>query len=200
MPTAAKKPQTEAPTSVDNKYLQKEEKLIQTQNELKLWTNCLMNVGSNYYLEEDYKEAIGYFYEALEVANFYSDFTKQKMKCLYHIAAAHEYLEDDGLALENYRKALKISQKHGYHLDTCIQLCKIGQLELKQKSYNEALVYFGQCLEVIEEYSFESQRMDCLKGIYECYEVLEDYTRANHFLKTIIQTQDRYSLGMGRVL
>ncbi|MFK7907263.1 MAG: tetratricopeptide repeat protein [Chitinophagales bacterium] len=180
-------------------YLQKEEKMIQTQSEPKLWVNCLMNTGRNHYLQGNYQEAIGYFYEALEVANQYSDFTKQKVKCWYHIGAAHEYLEKDILALENYTRALEISRNHAYHLDTCIQLCKIGQLQLKQKSYEKALEYFVQCLEVIQEYSFESQRMDCLKGMYECYEILQDYTKANHFLKTIIQIQDRHHLAMGRV-
>ncbi len=172
----------------------------QSVEESKILINCLMNIGSTYYLQESCKEAIDSFNEALEIASQYSDFTKQKMKCLHHIAAIQAYLEQSGLALENYERALAISQEYGYHLDACIQLCKIGQLQLKEGVYREALEYFGQCLEVVEKYSFESQRMDCLKGMYECCEILEDYTKANYFLKLIIQTQYRYDLAMGRVL
>ncbi len=172
-------------------YLQKGMSLAQCQNEPEPLIRCLINIGSNYYLQGKYKKAIEHFNQALETAIQYPNFTKQSVKCLHDIGAAHEYLGNHDLALENYRKALEISRKCGYFLDACCNIYKIGNIRLKQKNYVKALKYFYKCLEMIDEYSFESQRIDCLKAMYECYELQEDYAKANHFLKAVIKAQDQ---------
>ena len=172
-------------------YLQKGMSLAQSQNEPEPLISCLINIGSNYYLQEKYKKAIEHFNQALETAIKYPNFTKQSVKCLHDIGSAHEYLGKYDLALENYRKALEISRKCFYYLDACVNLYNIGNIRLKQKAYSKALKYFYKCLEMIDEYSFESHRINCLKGIYECYEMLEDYAKANRFLKAIIKIQDK---------
>ncbi len=173
-------------------YLQKGMSFAESQNEPGPLISCLINIGSNYYLQGKYRKAIEHFNQALETAIQYPNFTKQSVKCLHDIGGAHEYMGNYELALENYRKALEISRKCDYYLDTCIQLFKIGGIRLKQNEYVKALKYFFKCLEMIDKYSFESQRINCLKGIYECYEEMEDYANANRFLKVIIKTQDKH--------
>lgn len=172
-------------------YLQKGMSLAQCQNEPEPLISCLINIGSNYYLQGNYKKAIENFNQALETAIQFPNFTKQSVSCLHDIGSAHEYLGNYDLALDNYRKALEISRKCGYHLDACCNIYKIGNIRLKQKNYEKALKYFYKCLEIIDQFSFESQRIDCLKGIYECYELQEDYANANQFLKEIIKIQDQ---------
>ncbi|MEZ4884380.1 MAG: tetratricopeptide repeat protein [Chitinophagales bacterium] len=172
-------------------YLQKGMSLAQSQNETEPLISCLINIGSNYYLQGKYKKAIEHFNQALETAMQYRNFTKQSVKCLHDIGSAHEYLGNYEMALENYRKALEISRNCSYFLDSCMNLYRIGNIRLKQKLYDKSLKYFYKCLEMIDEYSFESQRIDCLKGIYETYEMLEDYANANRFLKAVIEVQDK---------
>jgi tetratricopeptide (TPR) repeat protein len=116
----------------------------------KVYAVIFGNIGSVFYSQGGYSEALEYYFKALKI-NEEIDDKQGEASNLGNIGIVYEEQGNYSNALEYYFKALKINEEIGNKQGQAINLGNIGDLYIKQKKYKEAEEYLKKAIEIGEE-------------------------------------------------
>jgi caspase domain-containing protein/tetratricopeptide repeat protein len=117
----------------------------------------LMNVGSSYFGQRRYDDAIDYFQQARDVAETKHD-DRGQMTALVFVGAVRNAQGLDGDAIRSLRRAQDLADQLGNKLDQAIIANQIGMVHMSKKRYTEAQREFERGLLLAQQAESDTQQ------------------------------------------
>lgn len=152
-------------------------KLADSANNVGEKATNLMGIGSTYYLQERYKEALPYFLQADVLAKQIND-DIGVLQNLNNIALCYSDMGETTKALGYYSKALIGYQKHEMHSEEANLYYNLGCLYEKEKSFKKAIQNFSKSLTIATLINELQSRLNCYERLAQCYASDGDYLKA----------------------
>lgn len=156
--------------------------------------DVLIQLGSAYYQQKNYNQALGYFNEALlyleekKIEDIDTDLNL-KLKVLNNTAGIFIRKEEFDKALEFYNQALKLNSELNDKRTEATLLNNIGICYLEKQDYVLSLYFFEQALKIRQELNDLRGVAQCYNNIGKNYALNENYSRAKEYF------QEALSLG-----
>ncbi len=169
-------------------YLQEALPLIKKFELFEFAYPCYMQLGINYYFQQDFQQSITYFQQAYKIA------VEKKDKKLMgnsgnNLGAIYMQLFNWHKALDYFIKAL---ENNNPSLNASIY-CNIGIIHLELKKYDQASYYFQQAISTAQITQNTYVWIASLIGVSEVYIIQKNYTQALHVLHEALDLQKKES-------
>ena len=133
------------------RYAKQADELATKINYRKGSAYALKNIGSAYYIQGSYDEAINYWQKSLKTFQSIND-ELGEANLLSNLGAVYFNLGKDVKALDYHLKSLKVSEKIANKLRIATSLINIGAVYYrKEATHNKALSYYLRALPLSEE-------------------------------------------------
>ncbi|CAF3666594.1 unnamed protein product [Rotaria sp. Silwood1] len=149
-------------------------------------------LGNIYKKNGKYAEAITYYTEARQISND----RRWQAKCYNSIADAYLSMDNEKLALHNYKVAKSMyecetNQSYRNIADCC---SNIGRIYQKIKNYNKALTSFQEVLSLNEKIASKDSlhMITSLMNLAKTYCLKRDYEEARNYLNRALQMSQKH--------
>ncbi len=184
-------------------YMLKALKVKEDLNDLPGVSTSLAGLGGIYYNMGNYKLALNYFNQTLEIENktqnLSNDRYNRQGSIIGNIGLCYVGLGEIDKGLENYLKAVKIYTEHGLEESNGSFYGNIGLIYLNnKKDYSQALMYFKKSA-LLHEINEDISALSAVYGsMCEVYSIQNDFTNALIYgkkaLKNANLTEDKGSI------
>ena len=167
------------------------EKIPGAEGELRK-CNGIKQKGVDYYVLSDYKQALTFFENAMNIVEKYLNNKECGLKAkklwaasVGNIGVIYDEQGNYAKALEYYFKALKMDEELGNKNGIASDLGNIGVIYDEQGNYAKALEYYFKALKICEEIGDKSNQATILGNIGIVYSDQGNYAKAlEYYLKT----------------
>lgn len=143
----------------------------------------LSGLAGTYYKMKNYKLALNYFNQSLEIEKKTGNHTtvgiKREAAIIGNIGLCYVGLSEVDKGLENYLMAVKLYRDAGVEQEASAAYGNIGLIYLNhKKDYNQALIYFKKAAHLHEMENDVSALAAVYGGICEAYSLQNDFSNA----------------------
>lgn len=148
--------------------------------------NILANIGTIYYHQENYKKAIKYWEETLEVIRELGiEFAEAQL--LNNIGVIYKDTEEFARALEYLNKALEIFLKVDSPKDVAMCYTNLGEIYDELDLPSKSLEYLLKSLEIKEQQDDKHGLAQCLGSIARLYYNIGEYRQSIAYAKRSLE-------------
>ena len=149
---------------------------------------CLSQSGNTYRVLKDFKNALKFQKQALEISREQID-KNGELSILLDIAGTYDYwLSDYPNALNYYEQALSIAEEIGSRPSESKCLTSMGFVYSYQNKYEKAEEYFKNTLKISKDMHAPMQILDAQGNLYELARLTGKTQKEKHYLGTVINT------------
>jgi len=168
---------------------------------------AMIEFGIEYFFRSDYKLALEYFFDALEIAEELGDITIIS-ECYSEIGIVYKNQGKYDLALEYNDKAISLAEQETDTSWVAACYANHGTIYLKKSYYTLALDYYIKALKTFEKLDHKRRMGACYLNIGKIYSEQTDYDKALEYFSRVLnishETGDRVSrtdcfLNIGKV-
>lgn len=152
-------------------------------NDDDIYGSKLMNLGSAYYHNADYKEAISYFTESLP---YFEKPGRERSQAdvLNNLGLIYESIELDELALDYLEQALRLYEKIGVDQQAGNIWLNMSYLFWDQKKVNKSKEYVSRALEILESQGNK-------RSLADCYFLLSKHDQKSGNIQSALENNQR---------
>jgi adenylate cyclase len=151
---------------------------------------ALKNIGSAYYIQGNYEQAINYWQKSLKTFRSYGD-ELGEANLLSNLGAVYFNLGKDVKALDYHLKSLKVSEKIANKLRIATSLINIGAVYYrKEATHNKALDYYLRALPLSEEIGDKDAIGTASVNLGEIYLEAENDSLALHYFRKSLKAYE----------
>ena len=143
-------------------------------------SNCLNNLGLDYFLLGKYDSSLFYYQKALAIDNLLKDY-KRIINRYQNIGITYKKMGRYSLALNAYEKAFSLCQSHGDALREAILSNEIGNLLIRQKYAHLALPYFKKASKTFSELRDTLNYTKSLNNIGNAFSIEHKYDSSLYY-------------------
>jgi signal transduction histidine kinase len=155
-------------------------------------------LGDLYSRQENFKVAITYFEQSLQLTKLYNDSSLQ-YSCLASLANFYEIVDSLDLCYEYSRRALTLARELDYPYGLAYALNTMGSYFLKMGMVDSARARFEEAQLLAYGLPDKSELCVALMGLGSVHKRLGDYSGARRFLQEALETTFRYDDRLNRV-
>jgi tetratricopeptide (TPR) repeat protein len=158
----------------------------------------MMGIVKKY--KNDYKEALTYFYKALEIYQNFPDSNHLDLATIYNdIGLIFKHTGNCSKALEYYRKTLQIQSQLKFvnNSDLAITYSNIAEVHKTMEQYSEALPFYQDVLNIHKKsipLNFPNL-FTTYRNIAEMNYTMQDYPKALELFRKVLRIQRSYLSG-----
>lgn len=153
--------------------------------------SCYINLGILEKKQFFYKEALTYYNQALKFCNLgFNNMENLKLRVYQNIGSLLFTQKKNDSAILYYEKALLLSKKVGDKLDIAFCKNEIARIKIQKKSFNSAKKLALEAFQTSNELNILEDMQLFSLTIFEAFEGLKDYKKANIWLKKHIKIKD----------
>ncbi len=180
-------------------YLNKGEKILRRNGNIKDLSSLLYNKAFNYLQNNRYVEAFPILEEALELSKEADNIRTQKL-CLNGLAGVYMANNQPQKALLSIKRSYSLTPSSDPHIETSI-LATMGQVYESMKRYDLAEYYLLQQLTLASKFDMSASQMSLQahKALSAIYVTTEDYPKAWFHLYKYVSIRDSL-IGINKVL
>ena len=167
-------------------FFEEAKKLYKLSNHIEGVADITNNIGYNYFVRAQYKEAIPYY---LEAANIYDSIgSKEKYaSSLTNMGMVYQANNEEEKALEKYYESNRVIGSDQINRDNIRTFVNIAALYNRMKKYDSAIVYFKRVIEF-------SQSVKNIRALsYSYNNIAASYEGNNQMDKALESAQKAYS-------
>lgn len=158
-------------------YIQNALNIFKQQNDTIGIATSICNLGITYEIEGNPKQALNYYFEALQLYE-YTNIDLGKSYCLDYIAGAYRLLNIADSALYFESKSLGIRRTLDNKYVLAQSLMSMGEIYLSQKKYSEAIKYFEETALICNQIGFIDYERTAYEYLAEANAKLGNYENA----------------------